>query len=69
MAENTAHTAKPDRIIRPDELMQRLGIRARTTLWRWEKEGRLPPRVQIGPKAVGYRESDVNQWIADMETV
>lgn len=25
-----------------------------TTLWRWSREGRLPPATQIGPNTSGY---------------
>lgn len=36
----------------------------RTTLWRWEKAGQFPQRVQIGPKLTGWRESDIHEWSA-----
>src|SRR6185437_6500629 len=43
------------RIVYPNGLQKRLGISA-PTRWRWEKNGRLPPRdVFVGGEAVGWR--------------
>lgn len=33
------------------------------SLWRWERAGLFPARVQIGPRRVGWRESDIENWI------
>ena len=30
-----------------------------------EKKGRFPRRIQIGPRRVGWRLSDIESWIAD----
>ena len=32
---------------------------------RLEKQGRFPKRIQIGARRVGWRLSDVEQWIAE----
>lgn len=34
-----------------------------TTLWRWEKAGRFPKRVHIGPNTVAWLESDILSWM------
>ena len=51
------------RILRTHEVLDRLGI-SRSTLYVWIAEGRFPASVSIGPRLVGWRESDVNEWIA-----
>jgi hypothetical protein len=44
-------------VVWPAGVRERYGISA-PTLWRWEKQGRLPPRdVYVGKKAVGWRPS------------
>lgn len=30
-----------------------------------EKQGRFPRRIQIGPRRVGWRLSDIEAWIAE----
>ena len=37
---------------------------SRTTLWRLERAGRFPRRVKLSTRAVGWRASDVEAWIA-----
>lgn len=55
-------------IIRPTELAQRLGV-SHPTLWRMEKRGDLPPRKQIGPRAVGWLTTDIEQWLNELQNV
>jgi excisionase family DNA binding protein len=49
------------RVVRPNELAERLGV-ARTTLWRWQREGRLPSPQLVGPNVRGWLEADLDQW-------
>ena len=56
-----------DAIIPADVAYKRAGDRARQTYWRWERAGLFPERVRIGPNSIGYRESEINEWIADPE--
>ena len=32
-------------------------------IWRLEKAGRFPQRIQLGPNRVGWRLSDLQEWI------
>jgi prophage regulatory protein len=36
----------------------------RGTIWRWVKTGQFPRPLQLGPRAVGWRHSDILEWIA-----
>ena len=51
------------RIIRPAEAARILGI-SRPTIYRWEKSGRIAPRVILGPGVSGWREEDLAAFIA-----
>jgi len=52
----------PRRLIRKPELLRRVPY-SDTTIWREEKAGRFPRRVQLGPGAVAWFEDEVNDWI------
>lgn len=59
--ENT--TAMPRRIVRLPEVEQRTG-RSRSSIYRDVAAGRLKPPVKIGPRAIGWSESAIEDWIA-----
>ena len=50
------------RIIRKPELEQKVGYCA-VHIGRLEKAGKFPRRVRLGPQAVGWIESEVDDWI------
>lgn len=56
------------RIIRPNELAKKLSI-SKPTLWRMEKKGELPPKVQISKRISGWRESDITEWLKSREVI
>ncbi len=51
-----------DRIIRPQEVQKIVGL-SRTTLWRMERKGQFPSRVPLGTGSIGWRLSDIEEWI------
>ncbi len=51
------------RILRKHEVVDRVGYSA-MHISRLEKAGKFPRRVQLGPAAVGWVESEVDDWIA-----
>lgn len=56
-------TAPLSRILRPAQAARQLGI-SRATLYRWERAGRLAPRIILGPGTSGWREEDLAAFIA-----
>ncbi|RQN40816.1 helix-turn-helix transcriptional regulator [Paraburkholderia tropica] len=59
--------ATADRIIRLPELLAILQI-SRTTAYAWQKAGRLPRSVALGPRARGWKLSDVARFLASLGT-
>lgn len=49
-------------ILRPTEVERRLGVSA-STLKRWAQAGFGPKRLKIGPRAVGYDATAVDEWL------
>ena len=41
---------------------------SKASVYRLEKAGHFPKRVQISPGSVGWRESDILAWIAAIPT-
>ena len=50
------------RIIRKPELMSKIGL-SDATIYRMEKAGRFPKRMQLGGNSVGWVESEVVDWV------
>ena len=50
------------RLVKLPEVLHLCGI-SRSTMNRWIKSGHFPPPVQIGPRAVAWRESDIREWL------
>lgn len=49
-------------IIRKAELQSMLGI-SDPSIYRWEREGKFPKRLQLGGNSVGWLLSEVEAWI------
>lgn len=54
-----------DRLLRLDEVLHTTGI-GRNTVYRRIKEGTFPKQVRIGPNSVGWRQSEISQWMSDL---
>ena len=50
-------------ILRLNHVKVRTGL-ARSTIYERIKEGDFPAQVSLGPRAVGWLESDIEAWIA-----
>jgi prophage regulatory protein len=56
------------KILRISEVTQRIGL-GKTWIYAQIKEDKFPLPVQLGAKAVGWREGDIDSWIAEREPV
>jgi prophage regulatory protein len=52
----------PRPIIRKRALRQQVPY-SDTQIWRLEKAGDFPARVQLGPGAVGWYQDEVSEWL------
>ena len=41
---------------------------SRSTIYKWMDEGSFPKPVKLGPRAVGWREADINDWLETGDT-
>jgi len=58
---------EPDRIIRLKTVLSRTGL-SRSTIYRKIAEGTFPPQIRISIHGAGWRESDINRWVANPVT-
>jgi prophage regulatory protein len=49
-------------IIRKPAVRKRTGL-SDSQVWRLERDGRFPSRVQLSPMAVGWYEDEVDAWV------
>ena len=51
-------------ILRRPQVQQRTGL-SRSTLYQYIKDGEFPKSIALGPRSVGWLESDISDWIAE----
>ena len=60
--KSIAPQSTSERIIRAKEVQSMAGL-SRTTLWRLENKGEFPRRISLGGNSVGWKLSEIKQWI------
>ena len=50
------------RVLPAKQVISKTGL-SRTSIWRQEREGKFPCRIQISPNRVGWLEDEVDEWI------
>ncbi len=55
---------QPDRIIRLDIVLAHTGL-SRSTIYRKMVEGTFPAKLKISTNGTGWKESDINRWVAN----
>ena len=55
---------EPERILRLPKVEARTGL-SRSSIYVRVAKGTFPPPIRLGPRAVGWLESEVNQWIRE----
>ncbi len=55
---------EPDRIIRLNTVLARTGL-SRSTIYRKIAEGTFPAQLRVSVNGAGWRESDIDRWVAD----
>ena len=55
---------QPDRIVRLKTVLARTGL-SRSTIYRKIAEGTFPAQIKISTNGAGWKESDINCWVAN----
>ena len=55
---------EPDRIVRLKTVVARTGL-SRSTIYRKIGEGSFPAQLRISVNGAGWRESDIDRWVAN----
>ena len=58
---------QPDRIVRLKTVLDRTGL-SRSTIYRKIAERTFPAQFKISVNGAGWRESDIDRWVADPVT-
>ncbi len=61
--KRTSQANQPHRILRLPEVMGRVGLR-RASIYLHVSKGSFPKPINLGIRAVGWLESDIDGWIA-----
>ena len=56
-----------NRIVRLPELMAMVDIKSRATIYRWIRDGVIPPPLKLGPRNVGWRASTIQDFLDGCE--
>ncbi|WP_458251066.1 helix-turn-helix transcriptional regulator [Geobacter anodireducens] len=56
-----------ERMIRLPEILNLTGV-SRSTIWRWIKAGYFPRPVRMSPGTIGWKSTDVLDWLASLST-
>lgn len=56
------------KLLRAREVQEMVGI-SEPTLYTWQREGRFPLAIRIGPGATRWREDEVEEWIEARDRV
>jgi prophage regulatory protein len=59
---------KQDRILRMQDAVKRTAL-SRSTIYRMIDRGEFPPLLQISRRSVGFRESEIEQFLDNRLTV
>ena len=58
----TSSTFPVKQLVSPAQLSKVLQ-RSRVTVWRWIKEGILPPPIKINGTVLGWKADVINEWL------
>ena len=55
-----------DRILRLPQVLELTGL-SRISIWRMQKAGRFPKCFRLGDRAVGWKQSEIEVWMENLE--
>jgi prophage regulatory protein len=61
-------TAKPQRLIRLNEVKQRVGL-SRASIYKRMSEGRFPKSRSLGARCAVWIEAEIDEWVAAVAAI
>ena len=55
-------------VVRMSRLVEMIGL-SRSTVWKLLSEGKFPNPIRLGPRSIGWRIKDVEDWIECREQI
>ena len=55
-------------ILREPQVKARTGL-SRVQRWRLARDGKFPSPISLGPNSIGWREADIDEWLASRPVV
>ncbi|MEY8214747.1 MAG: AlpA family phage regulatory protein [Colwellia sp.] len=55
-----------DKVIRIKGLVEKTGLSS-CTIWRLRKANKFPKSIQLSDRLIGWRESEINEWLANQK--
>ena len=52
--------------VRRNKFAEQLGV-SKTTLWRMERRGEIPPSKALSSRIVGWWQNDIDEWLLGKE--
>jgi prophage regulatory protein len=59
-----AEEFKPSKILRRKQVEAHTGL-SRSTIYAWVRDGIFPAPISLGPKAVGWLQSELDAWLTE----
>ncbi len=53
-----------NKFIRINQVMEKTGL-AKSTVWLWVKENKLPKAIKLSPRITVWKESDIDNWLLE----
>ncbi len=55
-----------NKVLRIIDVIEAVGVK-KSTIYQWVKDGKFPSPLRLGTRSVGWRQSDVESWLAACE--
>ncbi|EJL6396513.1 AlpA family transcriptional regulator [Vibrio cidicii] len=52
------------RVLRLEEVKEIVGV-SKSTIYKWMNEGQFPAKVSLGPRCVGWLNTDIDNWLKE----
>lgn len=58
---------KQNKVLRLPDVMELTGL-SRSTIYAYMESGNFPKPIKLGARAVGWRQTDIDEWISSLSS-